>query len=81
MNSATNNGKHCLSRAITRLAFALRDFGVSSCANGNVNTTNVSAAMTAMTMLETPTLRVMSSASENPMSAAADLNACEMPAR
>ena len=57
------------------MAFALRDFGVSSCANGNVNTTNVSAAMTAMTMLETPTLRVMSSASENPMSAAADLNA------
>ena len=81
MNSATNNGKHCLSRPITRLAFALRDFGVSSCANGNVNTTNVSAAMTAMTMLDTPTLRVMSSASENPMSAAADLNACEMPAR
>ena len=32
-------------------------------------------------VLETPTLRVMSSASENPMSAAADLNACEMPAR
>ena len=81
MNSATNSGKHCTRRFTTRLTFTRRDFGVSSFASGNVNTTNVAAATAAITMLDTPTFRVMSRANVNPISAAAERKACDMPAR
>ena len=80
-NTARNSGKHCL-KITTMLSKVQRgDFGVSISPKGKVRKTNVNAATTAITTLATPTLRVISNASEKSSTTRTERTACEMPAR